>query len=137
MSKYFGIVLIVLALAIGIIPAFTDCQSQGKAITLANGKTIPMKCHWTGIAEAANAVPMLAVGTMMVLPNRRKDNILILGVMGSILGVLAIMLPNGMIGVCQSQMLCNTVMKPTVTALGSLGIVVSIGAVIVSRRNKE
>ena len=36
-----------LALVIGIVPFLTDCQSQGRALTLQTGRTIPMKCHWT------------------------------------------------------------------------------------------
>ncbi len=137
MNKYFGIALIVLALAIAIVPAYTDCQSQGKSITLASGKTVPMKCHWTGIAEVVPGVSLLAVGALMVTPKRRKGNMLTLGVMGSILGVFAILLPNALIGVCQTNMLCNTVMQPSLTVLGSLAVVVSVGAVISSRKTED
>ena len=92
MIKFLGIAIIVLALAIAIIPGFTDCQSQGKSIALANGNTIPMKCHWTGVAEIAVGVPLLAVGSL-ITASRRKDSLLNLGIMGSILGAFAILLP--------------------------------------------
>jgi hypothetical protein len=136
MFKSIGITLIVLALAIAIVPAFTDCQSQGKSIALANGKTIPMKCHWTGVAEIAVGVPLLAVGSMMI-PSRRKGNLTILAVMGTVLGIFAVLLPNSLIGVCSTSMLCNTVMQPSLTVLGSLAIVSSLGALVMSRRTKE
>jgi hypothetical protein len=136
MNKFLGITLVILALAIAIIPTFTDCQSQGKSITLANGKTIPMKCHWTGVAEIATAVPLIGVGVMMI-PSRRKSNLMSLGIMGSLLGIMAVLLPNKLIGVCSSSMVCNTVMQPSLTALGALAIVGGLGAVVLSRRLKE
>ncbi len=136
MNTFLGIAMIVLALAIAIVPAFTDCQSQGKAITLANGSTIPMKCHWTGIAEIATGVPLLAVGAMMI-PARRKSNILSLSILGIILGIFVVLLPNSLIGVCQTSMLCKTVMKPALTVLGSLAIVGSLGGLVFMRKAKS
>ncbi len=105
------------ALAIGVVPAFTDCQSQGKSLTTATGKSVPMKCHWTGIAEIGVAVPMLAVGAM-VTANRKKDNLRNMGILGIILGGLAIAFPNGLIGVCtMPTMTCYSVLRPAVTVL--------------------
>jgi len=37
--------ILVLAIVIGVVPQFTDCQSQGRAIALANGKTVPIMSH--------------------------------------------------------------------------------------------
>jgi hypothetical protein len=136
MSKFLGITLIVLALAIAIVPAVTDCQSQGKSIALANGKTIPMKCHWTGIAEMTTGIPLVAVGAMMIA-SRRRRYLQSLGVLGGILGIIAILLPNTLIGVCSSTMPCNTIMQPTLTILGSLAIVTSLGGLVLSLREKE
>ena len=62
MRKIMGGISIVLALVIGILPVFTDCLSQGRSLELANGKTVPMKCHWTGIAEIGVAVPLASGG---------------------------------------------------------------------------
>jgi hypothetical protein len=135
-NKFLGITLIVLALAIAIVPTFTDCQSQGKAITLPNGTTTPMKCHWTGVAEIATGVPLLAVGAMMTA-SRRKGNLRILGGMGGILGVFAILLPTQLIGVCQTSMLCHTAMQPSLVVLGSLAIVSSGMAIMLSRKAAE
>ncbi len=136
MSRYLGIFIVALALAIAILPHYTDCQSQGKAITLANGSTVPMKCHWTGVAEISTGAPLAVVGAMMI-PSRRKGSMLALGVMGIVLGAFAVALPNGLIGVCQSSMPCHTVMKPSLTVLGSLAIVGSVGALVLSRKAKD
>ncbi len=73
MFRWFGIALIALALGIGIVPHFTDCLSQGQLLTLANGKTQPMKCHWSAQAEIAVAAPLGIVGVLMI-PSRRKDS---------------------------------------------------------------
>jgi hypothetical protein len=134
MNKFFGIALIVLALAIGIVPAFTDCQSQGKSLTTSTGKTIPMKCHWTGIAEIGVAAPLVVVGGMMAA-NRRRSNLRNMGIMGIVLGALAISFPAGLIGVCQTPtMLCHSVMSPVLITLGSVTVAGGLGALIISRR---
>jgi hypothetical protein len=129
--KYFGIVLVALALLIAILPQFTTCESQGKYITLASGATTPMKCSWTAKAELAVGVPLFAVGAMMSF-NRRRENLLSLSVLGTILGVAVLLLPTSLIGVCSSNMLCNTVMKPTLLASGGIATVICLGGVWVS-----
>jgi len=137
MNKFFGITLIVLALAIAIVPAYTDCQSQGKSLTTSTGKTVPMKCHWNGIAEIGVAVPLLTVGVMMTV-NRRKNNLMTMGVLGIVLGGMAIAFPSGLIGVCATPtMICHTIMKPALTAFGSVAIVGSLGAVVLTRKMKD
>ena len=137
MNKFFGIAILVLALAIAIVPAFTDCQSQGKSLTTSTGKAVPMKCHWTGIAEIGVAVPLLTVGAMMTI-NRRKNNLMTMGVLGIVLGGMVIAFPSGLIGVCSTPtMICHTVMKPALTVFGTLAVVGSLGAMVLSRKMKE
>ena len=132
-----GIVKIVLALAIGILPLFTDCQSQGRAIELANGKTVPMKCHWTGIAEIGVAVPLGLIGIFDLFTKRKETNNLLNG-MGIVLGALVILFPTFLIGVCANpDMLCNMIMKPGLILLGSLVILVSLVGFFNSRRMVE
>jgi hypothetical protein len=135
-SKYLGIFIIAVALAAAIIPHYTDCSSQGKFMSLMGGVTVPMKCHWTGIAEISTGAPLAVIGAMMI-PTRRKGSLLTLGIMGSVLGIFAILLPNYLIGVCQTSMPCHTVMKPSLTVLGSLAIVGSVGAMVLSRKAKD
>lgn len=137
MNKFPGITLMVLALAIAVVPAFTDCQSQGSALTLASGKMVPMKCHWTGIAEIAVGIPLLAVGAMMIAA-RRKESLLFLGATGGILGIFAVLLPNTLIGVCQTPtMICHTTMLPALTVLGSMVIAGNIGTMALAFRMKR
>ena len=137
MKRTMGIVKIVLALAIGILPLFTDCQSQGRSIELANGKTVPMKCHWTGVAEIGVAVPLGLIGIFDLFSKRKETNNLLSG-MGVVLGALVILFPTFLIGVCANpDMLCNMIMKPGLILLGSLVILVSLVGFFNSRRMVE
>jgi hypothetical protein len=136
MTKVLGAAIIVLALAIGIIPQFTTCASQGDHLTLQSGKTTEMKCLWTARAEIATGVPILMVGVSMIF-TRKKEIHRYLGSFGLIMGVLAILLPTTLIGVCSSTMLCNTVMKPTLLTLGSLVITASVIGIALSFKRGE
>jgi hypothetical protein len=123
--KIIGAVLIVLSLVVAIAPIFTDCQSQGRAIVLENGKTIPMKCHWSGVAELVVAVPLLVLG-ILFLVNNNKLVIRSLSILGIVLGILIFLIPTTLIGVCASaEMLCNSVMRPILILCGILVVVAS------------
>ncbi len=135
--KIVAALIVILALVIGIVPQFTDCQSQGRAIALQNGKTVPMKCHWTAISEIAMAVPLVGLGAVTAV-SRRKESRRIVAGFGSLLGVFVILLPNTLIGVCaSSDMLCNSVMKPTLTLAGVLVVGLSVVGLVISERKAE
>jgi hypothetical protein len=136
-NKFIGIALIVLALAIIIVPMFSDCESQGKFLTTSTGKEVSMKCHWAGVGEIATGVPLLAVGIMMIF-TRRKTNLYILGIMGIVLGAITIMLPYNIVGVCQTPtMLCNTVMRPALTIFGAVAILANAGIILWARKTGD
>lgn len=128
-----GISFIVFALAIGLVPQFTNCSAQGRSLELANGNTTPMKCYWTAQAELGVAGPLLLVGGLMVF-NRRKETLRTLSALGAALGVFAILLPTTLIGVCASdEMLCNILMKPTLIFGGILAITLGLLGLVVGR----
>jgi hypothetical protein len=129
-------VLVAIALVIAIVPAFTDCQSQGKSIKLANGMTVPMKCHWSARAEIGVAAPLLVVGAMLPF-TRRKSSLFSLSILGAVLGVIAILIPGTLIGVCSTGMPCHTVMQPTLFVMGGLAIAASAGNIWVSRHAND
>jgi hypothetical protein len=117
-----SIAIICLALVIAIVPAFTDCQSQGRSLTTADGRSVPMKCHWTGIAAIGAAVPLALTG-LFNLRRQRKEVTRLLAVFGVAAGVLAILFPTVLIGVCANpDMICNMIMRPTLIAAGILSI---------------
>jgi len=137
MRKLMGGISIVLALVIGILPAFTDCQSQGRSLELANGKTVPMKCHWTGIASIGVAVPLGLVGLSEIL-SKRKETFNILSMFGVVLGALAILFPTVLIGVCANpDMVCNMIMKPALILSGTLAVGASMIFFVSTRKTME
>ncbi|MBN1978934.1 MAG: DUF4418 family protein [Anaerolineae bacterium] len=130
--KIAGVAIIVLAVVLAVVPMFTDCQSAGRALTLESGKQVPMKCHWTGLAELGLSLPLAPVGLMMIL-SRRKESRRVLGITGMIFGVVAILLPTLLIGVCANpDMSCLSIMKPAEILAGVLVIGASLGVVIAS-----
>jgi hypothetical protein len=136
MKKFLGVTMIVLALTLAIAPAFTDCQSTGKTVTTVAGTSIPMKCHWAGIAEIGAAVP-LAVAGIYALRSRRKDTTRFAGILGATSSAVAILLPTVLIGTCASPtMSCNLLMRPILLSAGILAAVASV-ALFVSARDHQ
>jgi hypothetical protein len=131
--KVIASILILVALVVGIAPQFTDCAAQGRPpLELANGKTVPMKCAWTAQAEIAVAAPLGLTGLMLFL-SKRKESRRVLAVLGIALGVFAVLLPTALIGVCASpDMICNSVMKPTLILSGTVAAAASLVALVLS-----
>jgi len=135
--KILGVILLLLALTITILPQYNTCAHEGKFITLANGKTIEMKCSWTARAEIAVGSTLAVVGLMMIL-SRRKESGIFLAILGIVLGVFVILLPTEMIGVCTRMAAsCKTLMKPALIGLGSGAIAVSVTALLLAVTGKE
>lgn len=133
MKNILGMALILLALAIAIIPQFTTCQSQGMAMTMANGQTVPMKCLWTARAEIVTGSTLFIIGLMMFFA-RKKESLRYLSALGVVVGVFVMLLPTVLIGVCVGTMLCDTVMKPTLLTLGFLVIISSLIGILSFRK---
>jgi predicted permease len=134
--KINALLLVLLALVISVVPFFTDCSSQSRQLTLQNGKTVPMKCHWTGRAELAVALPLAVVGALLAL-SKRKETRRALAIVASALGLMAILLPLVFIGVCSSaEMLCNMIMQSVLVLCGVLAIAIG-GLTLLQSRGPE
>ena len=133
MTKVMGVVMILSALVLAIAPVFTDCESQGKLLTTADGRNVSMKCHWTGIAEIAAAIPLGLAG-IYALFGRRKEGLRFAAIVGAASGLMAILLPTILIGTCMNAMMnCNVVMRPILLASGIVGIVASVALFFTAR----
>jgi hypothetical protein len=132
-----GGIFIVLALLMAIIPQFSSCQSQGSAISLPDGKTVPMKCYWTGQGELVLAVVLLVIGILLIV-SRKAESQKYLSIVGILLGILAISLPTFIIGVCAMPThICNTIMKTTLLILGPLVILGGLAGLILAIKSNE
>lgn len=134
MNKTMGILMIVLALIIAIVPLFTDCLASGRTLTTADGRSVPMKCHWTAIAEIGLAVPLALIGVFN-LTSKRRETFQTLNWIGTALGALVILFPTVLIGVCASDaMPCNMVEKPALILSGLLVIGASLMTLTTTRK---
>jgi hypothetical protein len=133
MKRFWGIAMIVFALVLAIAPVFTDCESHGKALATADGRSVSMKCHWAGVAEVAAAIP-LGIAGLYTLRNRRKETTRFAGIVGAASGLVAILLPTALIGTCgNSMMVCNLLMRPILLGSGILAMVASIALFTTAR----
>jgi len=130
--KIAAVGMVVLAILIGVVPIFTDCESAGRMLTLEDGRQVSMKCHWTGRAELGLALPLLAVGIMMPF-SKNKGSRRMLGIAGAALGIVTILLPTELIGVCMSpDMPCLSTMKPALLLMGALVVAIGLATVAFS-----
>jgi hypothetical protein len=96
-----------------------------------------MKCHWTGLAELALSIPLAAVGLMMIF-SRKQESRRVLGITGIVLGIMAILLPTALIGVCMDpHMTCVSIMKPALILAGALALGIGLVVLVVARGKEK
>lgn len=118
-TKITGIVIAVLGLLTALIPTviFKVCAAM-------DGKF--MKCHWTSQVEVALGIAVLALGLLIVLAKENAASSAYAAA-SAINGVLVILIPTVVIGVCGSaDMPCNSGTKPALIIAGALIIVVAL-----------
>jgi hypothetical protein len=135
--RVLAILIVILAILIGLVPQFFNCQYDGKGLILADGRQVPMKCYWTARASLVVAIPLLVVGLLLAFSRQREPR-RALALLGVIDGILVILLPTWLIGVCQHPgASCNLVMKPALILMGILVIVASLISLVLSSRPRS
>ena len=118
-NKITGIVIALLGLLTALIPTviFKVCAAM-------DGKF--MKCHWTSQVEVALGIAVLVLGLLIVLAKENAASSAYAAA-SAINGVLVILIPTVVIGVCGSaDMPCNSGTKPALIIAGALIIVVAL-----------
>ena len=118
-NKITGIVIAFLGLLTALIPTviFKVCAAM-------DGKF--MKCHWTSQTEVAVGITTLVLGVLIVL-SKEKAAGAAYAVASAINGVLVILIPTVVIGVCGSaDMPCHSGTKPALIIVGALIIVTAL-----------
>lgn len=118
----FGVLFILLGglIAIGPQTFFKVCDTTEKM----------MKCHWTAQAELGVGALIAVLGILILVIASRQIRIGI--TIGIVLnGILTILIPNALIGVCKSNhMHCHALTLPALTLLGIVTVVVGIVNII-------
>lgn len=126
--KIIAILLIISGIATIFLPSLYSCAAYGKSVELPGGKSIQMKCLWTARAEMGPGILLLAVGVFLSV-SRRLESRRFLSVLALILGILIILFPTFLIGVCTNpNMFCVVLMKPILLIIGVVVGVLGIAA---------
>jgi len=130
--KVIGILLVLLALVLGVVRC-SPTANRRACPRAGERQDDPMKCHWTGRAEVAVAVPLAGLGILLAV-SRRKETRRALAIVGMLLGLMAALLPLWLIGVCSAaEMTCKMIMEPVLVLAGVVVIVISALALVQSR----
>ena len=123
----------VFGLLIAIVPQFLLPVCSASIETKA-GRFIPMKCFWTGRAELAVGALIILVSILLFL-SRNKSATLYLYIVLTGLGVVALLLPTHLIGVCMSPtMPCRVGTLPGLIVLSGLVVVIGLVGVALALR---
>ena len=118
-AKITGLLTAVLGILTFLIPTviFKVCEAM-------DGKY--MKCYWTSQTEIALGIATAVLGLLIIL-SKRKAAASAYSVAAAINGVLVILIPTIVIGVCGSvEMPCASGTKPALIIAGALIIFVSL-----------
>ena len=99
--------------------------------TAATTQPTPMRCYWTARAAIGVALPLAAAGVLLFF-SRRKETRRALALLVAVLGVVTMLLPTVLIGVCQqSSASCRTTMRPSWWRAG--GLTIALGLITLLR----
>jgi uncharacterized membrane protein YeiB len=160
--KVLAVLLMIVALAIIIVPQFTNCEygkehpasinmktsdtsavvqyaSMGSMDTTAAEASVPyrmMKCFWSARAEIIAGVPLFALGVFLLFA-RRRETFRVIGVVATLIGILTILIPTTVVGTCMNpDMVCNTQMKPTLFICGGITVALGIAVLVLGETRR-
>ena len=97
----------------------------GKLLDLANGKQVPMKCHWAGQAAIGVSILLLAAAVMALLTKKEYKGLM---VVTCVAGVVLFLVFTSLIGVCASE-----TMRCQVTKVWGMGAAaITVGASLIN-----
>jgi hypothetical protein len=130
-----AIVLIILGILIVVSPwtIAPVCEVHGLYAKLVSGKDFLMPCGWTGRAEIGIGTLVVVAGVLLAFAKSAETKMMI-GILGAVLGILAILFPTVITGMCaMADHPCNLLTKPVLIILGLVVIIVSAFIIYTSR----
>jgi uncharacterized membrane protein YczE len=132
-----AIILVVLGILLVVSPwtIAPVCEVNGMYAQLANGKTLPMPCGWTGRAEIGVGALTLFAGVLLAFAQSAETKRMI-GLFGVALGVIAILFPLYITKMCAlPDHPCNLLTKPVLVILGIAVLAVSCWVIYDAQKN--
>ena len=138
-----GVLFVALGLLIAIGPQtiFKPCSGllqiytegmQGQSMQQmppSDARYVPMKCHWSANAEIGIGGAIAFLGILLLF-FRKSPVRLGLSLAQAALGLVTVLIPSSLIGVCMGKtMQCRVLMLPLLLVLGCLVIAVSLANV--------
>lgn len=118
-------ILIILGILIAITSwyIFPVCEMEGKFVETKAGKFLPMKCGYTARAETGLGALVALVGIgVLALPS--YDSRRAFGVMTVGLGVIVLLVPTLLIGMCAApDHICRIATEPALILLGGITVI--------------
>jgi uncharacterized membrane protein len=121
-----GIIAIALGVLVALIPKviFPVCTNM---IELTNGKTLFMKCHWTGRVEILVGILIVFDGILLIVFKKHETRIA-LSIMLLIFGLTTFLIPTVVIGMCETvTMKCRVGTEPALIVMSVIIMAVGIG----------
>ena len=121
-----------LLIAIGPQTIFKPCA--GLLELLPGNRFVPMKCHWSGIAEIGIGGVIAILGLLLLFFSQAQIRFG-MSLAQAALGITAVLIPTRLIGTCAAPtMRCNILMRPMLLAAGCLVITVSAVNVLLLKK---
>lgn len=135
-SKILGAIAALIGVLVMATPRYIlpVCEHYGRLMETKMGMMIPMKCSWTAQGELGVGLVILFAALLLML-SRQAETKRMLNAILVALGIVVILLPTTLIGVCPNpEMPCNLT-APALELLGGLLVVVAaLGIYAASRR---
>jgi hypothetical protein len=126
----------VFGLLIALVPEYV-LPVCGTSLETKAGTLVPMRCFWTARAELGVGALIVLAGILLFL-SRNRSTTLSLHAMVSGLGLVTVLVPTVLIGVCAGPtMPCHEGTLPALVMLGCLVMVAGLAGIILSARGES
>lgn len=135
-TKIAGGILILLGALLMLIPTLLFPGCEGLIERADGGASMPMRCHWTGLAEVGIGILILCAGLLSLAAKTGGAGVF---AMATACGVVGVLLPIKLIGVCaMPTMACRSAMAPAIYVSCALVIVTGlVGALLAGQKSRQ